>query len=315
MPNLLTTPRKWKSKAVYLKAETTYATDAAPTGIANWMEARNVSLTSFDAETVDRNIDQPFLGVGGKLITSVWSKLSFDIALVGGGAAGVAPKWGPAMLPAAFAETIVASTSVAYNLVSTAIGSLTAYLNIDGVLYKFIGCRGDVKAAIASKGIPLLKFELTSLYTAPSTLAMPTVDRTGWPVEDGVNSVNTGKITLNGVDLAFANLEWGCGNKIARIDLPGPQREVVIQDRAPTAAVTVLAPPLATFDPYALANAGNTVTLTNTHGTVAGKKVKTDLKVRVIGIAEDQVEGMAAYKLTLEPTPVAGNDEIATTLL
>lgn len=104
MANLVATPRVWDKKAVVLKKETTYGTDAAPTGAANWFEARNVSLSSFDIETAERNVIENFLGHSGKLITSKWSKLSFEIALAGSGAAGTAPKWGPMMLGCAFAE-------------------------------------------------------------------------------------------------------------------------------------------------------------------------------------------------------------------
>lgn len=314
MPNILATPRFWKNQAVLLKPEVTLNTDPVPTGAANWFEARNVALTAFDPEKVDRNIEQAYMGRGGSVIAAAWSKLSFDIAMQGSGTAGTAPKWAPGMLACGFAETIVAVTSAAYNLVSSAFGSATLYMNIDGTLYKFVGSRGEVKGKINAKGIPVLSFEFTSVYAAPVTSAMFTpITKTGWTVEDPVNSVNTGKVTINAVDLAFSTLEWATGNKIERVSLPGPQLEVAIPDRAPTASITVLAPALATFDPYALANAGTNVALTNTHGTVAGKKIKTDLKVIITSVAEDQIQGMLAYKLTMEPTPVSGNDEIAVT--
>lgn len=314
MPNLIAAPRFWDKKAVIIKAETAYGTDAVPTGAANYIEARNVTLTSFEAESVERNIIMPYMGNGGKINTSIWSKLSFDVALVGSGAAGTAPKWGALLLALGFAETIAAGVSVTYNLVSSGIGSLSAYLNIDGVLYKFIGCRGEAKATISAKGIPMLSIELSSVYSAPIESAMPALTKTGWSVEDAVNATNTGKLTVNAVDLAFSALDWSLGNKVARIDLPGPQREVAITDRNPSASATVLAPALSVFDPYALAVANTAVTISNIHGTVAGKKVTTSLKARLTGVSEDQVEGMLAYKLSFTPEPVAGNDEITLSL-
>ncbi len=315
MSNLLAHPRNWKAKAVILNDETAYGIDANPTGAAHYIEARNVSLTAFDGETVDRNIETAALGNGGKLIVGAWAKLSFDAALAGSGAGGSAPKWGPLLLGCGFAETVSAGSLVTYSLVSTGFSSLTAYLNIDGSLYKFIGSRGEAKFKINAKGIPLLSVELTALYTAPLDGAMPTLTKTGWLVEEGVNSVNTGQVTLNGIDLAFSTLEFSLGNKITRLDLPGPQREVLIIDRAPTATLTVLAPALAVFNPYTLAANNTAVTLRNVHGTAAGKKVQTDLKGVIVGIAEDQIEGLAAYKLTIEPLPVSGNDEITITVL
>lgn len=315
MSNLLATPRAWAKKAVLLKEEPVYGIDPTPTGAANHIEARNVSLTSFDAEAVDRNIIMPHFGNGGKIISSIWSKLSFEVALAPSGTAGEAPKWGPVLLGLGFAETLSPGVSVTYNLVSASIKGLTAYLNIDGVLYKFIGCRGEAKAAMSAKGLPILQVELTSQYTAPSAAAAPALTTTGWMIEEAINSVNTGKLTVNGVDLAWSQFDWACGNDVKRIDLPGPQREVAIMDRKPTASATVLAPALAVFDPYALASANTPILISNTHGTVAGKKIKTDLKATISGVSEDQVEGMVAYKLSFTPTPVAGNDEITLSLI
>lgn len=315
MPNILTNPRFWEKRAIALKPGVTYGTDTVPTGAANWFEARDVKLTAFDVETADRKIDQPYMGNEDKIIVSKWSKLSFSIAMAGSGAAGTAPKWDAAMLACGFAKTVSAGVSVAYNLVSSAFGFCDIYMEVDGVLYKFISARGNVKGRIPAKGIPEFVFDFESLYTAPVAGNISGINKTGWTYEDAVNSVNTGKVTINAVDLAFSNLEWNCGNQIARIDLPGPQLEVAITNKKPTASCTVLAPALATFDPYALASAGTIVTLTNTHGTVAGKKIQTDLKVKVLGVAETQVEGMLAYDLTLEPDAVSGNDEIAATNL
>ena len=315
MANLLAAPRVWDKKAVVLKTEAAYGTDATPTGAANWFEARNVSLTSFDVETAERNIIENWLGHSGKIVVSKWSKLSFDIAIAGSGAAGTAPKWGEMLLACGFAETVTPATDAVYNLVSTGFDSVTAYLVIDGVLYKFVGCRGSLKGKLSAKGIPLLTVELTSLYTAPAAGDITGIDKTGWTLENAVNSVNTGKVTLGAVDLAFSEFSWDLANQIARLDLPGPQREVMIRDRAPTASLTVLAPALATFNPYTLADAGTTATLTNTHGTVAGNKVTTTLQTRVTGISETEIEGMAAYALTLDLMPVTGNDELALTAL
>lgn len=315
MPNLIATPRVFDKKAVVLKKEVTYGTDPVPTGAANWFEARNVTLTSYDVETAERNIMENWLGHSGKVVAAKWSKLSFEIALAGSGAAGTAPKWGPMLLACAMSETVNAAVSVVYNLVSAAFSSATAYMEIDGVLYKFVGCRGNTKGRINAKGIPVLMVELDSVYTAPTDATISGIVKTGWTYEDAVNSVNTGKVTLNAVDLAFSAFEWDMGNQIARLNLPGPQVEVMVRDRAPTASLTVLAPTLAVFNPYSLADAGSTVALSNTHGTVAGKKVTTDAKVRVVGISETEIEGMAAYQLSLDLMPDSGNDELTLTVL
>lgn len=315
VPNLLSKPRFWKKKVVLLTAETEYGVDPTLSSTTDWIEARNVALTSYDGTSVERNIEMPYFGNGGKVNGSTWSKLSFDIALVGSGTAGTAPKWGTILLGAAFSETVTLGTSAVYNLVSNNIGSLCAHLNIDGHLFKFAGARAEVKGKLTAKGIPLLTVELDCLYTEPVEADAPTIDRTGWAIEQAVNSVNTGKLTLNGVNLAFSELTWACGNVLTRVDLPGPQREVMLTDRKPSAACTVLAPALGVFNPYQLADAATLVAMSNTHGTVIGKKVKHDFKVVITNVAEDNVDGIAAYKLTLGVDPALGNDEIVLTCL
>jgi hypothetical protein len=317
VPNLITTPRLWRNKAILAKLEGAgaYGVDTTPTGAANWIEARNVSLTPMDTEKVARNIDLPYLGSSGNINVANWSKFGFDVAMAASGVAGTAPKWSPLMMGCGCAETISPGISVAYNLVSTNFSSICAYINIDGVLHKLLGGRGECKGKMSAKGTPMFSYSFDVLYIAPVTDGMPAVTRTGWVIEEGVNSVNTLPITIDGTDLAFSSFEWSFGNKIARIDLPGPQREIAITDRAPQASVIVLAPGLDVFDPFALVDAGEVLDMTATHGQTVGKKVKTDIKARIINVDYDRIDEMLAYKLTLEPTPVVGNDEVAITCL
>ena len=310
MANLNAAPRRWKNKAILIKPEAAYGVDTIPTGAANWIEARNVVLTPMDNDKVARNIELPYMGSSGDIIVSSWVKLTFDVAMAGSGIAGTPPKWGALMLGCGTAQTTVATTSATYNLISTGFGSVCAYINIDGVQHAMLGGRGEVKAKIAAKGTPMLSFAFEFLYVAPATQAAPAVTRTGWTIEEGVNSVNTLPASVGGVALPFSQFDWSFGNKITRMDLPGPQREISITDRAPQASLTVLAPDLATFNPFAIATSSAVVPITTTHGSVAGKQVTTTLQARIIDAAYDKIDDMLAYKLTLQPVPVAGNDEI-----
>jgi hypothetical protein len=188
-------------------------------------------------------------------------------------------------------------------------------VNIDGVYHKFTGCRGECKFKMSAKGIPMLSFEFDAQYGAPAAVAMPSVTRTGWQIDEGVNDVNTSVLALNGVNLSLSDLSGAVGNQIARIALPGPQVEVAITDRASSMDLTVLAPTLATFDPFALAIGGTNVALSVTHGSAAGRKVKLDAKVIVTNVDYAEIEGMVGYKMSLTPTPVSGNDELTLTAL
>lgn len=314
MANVLTAPRFWKKKAILAKAEATVGTDPIPAPLVDWIEARNVTYEPIQADTADRNVETPYMGNGGKVIVGHWAKLSFEIALAGPGVAGTAPKISPLLLACAFAETTAAAT-VTYNLVSDVIGAVTFYINIDGIEQHLVGCRGTATFSLQAKGIPTIKFEFDAVYQPPVAVPPPVVDRTGWPYEQAVNATNTTAVTVGATTLAYSSVELALANQIAKLNLPGPQREVVITDRKPTLNLTVLAPGLNVFDPFALMTGGTVVPVSTTHGTGAGRQVKLDAKARVIGVSNDQVDGVACWKLSLEPTPVAGNDEITLTYL
>lgn len=383
-----TTIRNWKTKAVLFGMESTYGTDPVLVG-TDWFEARNVSLTPIDADTAERNIEMPYMGNGGKLIVDTRQKLSFDVALVGSGTPGVAPKIGKLLRCGGYAETLnelhgdtatagaasaitlaagaaavddtynglsivitagtgvgqsrvisdyvgatkVATVSVAwvtppdvtsvysirdktiYTLVSDAFESGAFYINIDGVLHKGMGVRLNPAPNLDAAGVPLLRVECTALYTAPIDAAPPVVDRTGWPIEDPVNSANTLVCTVNGVNSVYSKFSADTGNQIQHISLPGGYEAVQITDRQPSASISVLAELLAAFDPYALMRASTNIAIQVVHGVTAGKKVQVDLKAKIVGCAYEEIKGMAGHALTLSPEPVSGNDEITLTFL
>jgi hypothetical protein len=292
-----------------------YGTDPVPTGAANWIEARNVNFTPADTELVARNIEQPYLDEDGQIIVAQWAKLTFDIAVAPSGVAGTAPKWGALLLACAMAETTTVGTSVTYNMVSDNLPSATMYINMSGVLHKLLGVRGDVQYKGAAKGIPMFTFTFDCLYSTPTDAGMPVVTKTGWMLEEAINATNTGPIKVNGVDLAYSQFDWGLGNKVSRINLPGPHVEVQINSRKATASATVIAVPAATLDPFALMASGTLIDVSATHGTVAGKKVKTDIKARISNVAYADIDGMTGWNLTFDPVPVVGNDTVALTLL
>ncbi|MDR2450998.1 MAG: hypothetical protein LBE85_04335 [Candidatus Accumulibacter sp.] len=318
MPNVLANPRNWKTKAILAKLETATGTDAAPTGALNWIEARNVTFTPYDAETVDRNIEMPYLGNGGKLPTGKYASLTFEAAVVGAGAAGASPGISPLLLACGFAETVddtQGEESVTYNLVSAGFSSITLYVNIDGALHKMIGARGNVTLTLTAQGIPLYKFDMQAVYLGPAAGAVPAVDKSGWQIEQPVGSLTTAGVTIAGTALAWSEFTLDLGNQISRLDLPGPQREITISDRKPTGAITVLAPALDAFDPFALADAGTLIDLSTTQDNRAGYKARIDSKIQIIRPEYAQIEGNVAYRLNFEPMPVAGNDELAITYI
>jgi hypothetical protein len=320
MANVVTAPQLFKTKTIFAATESTYGAAAAIAG-ANWAEARNVSITPFDAQVTDRGIVLPYKGRKAGLASVPNVKLSFDIELAPSGTAGTAPKWGTVLLGCGWAETVVATTSVTYNLVSTNEASLTlVYFDADNK-HTITGARGTVSFKL-SRGIPMMSFNFTGIYNAPVvatlTNAMPTIVRTGWTDEQLVDSrYTTGYINAGtNVPLAFSEFTVDQANDIKYVDLPGPQTTVVIADRAPTASISFLGAPLATLDPFALVANNTAFTAGVVHGTGAGKVATLAVKARATGVSTVEIDSFKGYQLSLQPEPVlaAGNDEITLTL-
>lgn len=320
MPNVIASPQLFKTKTVFAAIETTYGAAATIAG-ANWAEARNVNITPFEAQVTDRGIVLPHKGRKAGLASVPNVKLSFDIALAPSGTAGTAPKWSPMLRGCGWAETIVATTSVTYNLVSANEEALTlVYFDADNK-HTITGARGTVSFKL-SRGIPMMSFSFTGIYNAPVVAsganALPTIVRTGWTDEQLVDSrYTTGYINAGAnVPLAFSEFTVDQANDVKYVDLPGPQTTVVIADRAPTGSISFLGAPLATLDPFALVANNTAFTAGVVHGTGAGKVATLAVKARATGVSVVEIDSFKGYQLALQPEPVlaAGNDEITLTL-
>ena len=98
--------RNTRNTAILAKIETTYGTDAVPTGLAN---ALLISDSSFDItyNNVERNNIKGYFGSDEMLAGTRFVEMSFAVEVSGSGTAGTAPAWGPLLQACSFAETVV----------------------------------------------------------------------------------------------------------------------------------------------------------------------------------------------------------------
>ncbi|HYC03716.1 MAG TPA: phage tail tube protein [Azospirillaceae bacterium] len=305
----------WRKKVLLAKTETTYGTDATPTGAANAILCTNVSLTPLEAQEVGRELDTPYLGAQPDILVGRHSSLSFEVELAGSGTAGTAPAWGPLMIACGFAETVMAASKVDYDPVSSGFGSVTLVLNIDGTQHRLLGARGNVQLRAGAGQIPKLAFSFRGLFTTPTATALPTPNFGAFkdpvPVTDG----NTPNFSLNGVSLVMSEFEIDMGNEVQGRFLVN-QEMIALTDRRPSGRCNVEMPDLAAFNPYTLAGPpAQLVALAMTHGTTAGGIVELAApKVQVGKPGLSQSQGVTHYALPLKLVPDQGNDELRITV-
>lgn len=301
-----------RKRTLLAKTEVTYGVDPTPTGAANAILVRNLSVTPLNAENVSRDLVRPYLGASEQLIASKYVGCEFEVEMAGSGAAGTAPGYGPLLLACGMAETIVASTTVTYAPVSTSFKSATIYYNIDGVLHKLTGCRGNVEMTIAAGQIPVFKFTFTGIYNAPSDTAAPAVTYTIFQTPLAANNSNTTGFSLFSYSAALESMSLNFGNQVTYRNLIGLE-DVIMTDRAVTGNVIFEAPTMAAKDFFSLA-LGNTLgALDVTHGTVAGNKVQissTKVDISNPTYSDSNSVHMLNVPLTLVPS-TSGNDEIS----
>ncbi|MES2754880.1 MAG: phage tail tube protein [Pseudomonadota bacterium] len=309
-------PIKWKSKIVLAKMETVYGTDPVPTGAANAMLMTDLELRPMEGDTISRNLEQPYLGGQASLQTGIHVVLTGSVELQGSGTLGTPPGWGPLLRMCAVAEVITAATKVEYSPVTDAHESGALYFHIGPTRHIITGARGTAVLTANAQGIPTLRFTLTGLFTTPLDQAAPTIDVSLFKKPDVVSNANTPLFTIGGAAFVYRNFSFDLGNDVQRRFLVGVER-IVIVDRAERIGVSVEAVPIATYNPYTIANAGTLQAIALTHGTVAGKRVKLAAaqaeQQRIAGFENNQ--NVLEWPLAFAPLPTsAGNNQWKITL-
>jgi len=306
----------WKEKVLLLKAEGTYGVDPTPTGAANAILATNVDLRPMEGDDVSRNLEQHFFGNQITKASALRAVLTFDTELAGSGSAGVAPAWGPIALACAFAQTIEADTSVTYTRVKNNQGSAHIYFWVGGTRYVLKGARGTGVMTLSAQGIPVVRWTLTGLWTAPTDTAQATPTLTGWLDPKIAAKANTPTFTINGVTLKLRSYSLNFGSDV-QVRLLVNHEEIIIVDHAEQLDVVVEAVALATLNPFALAvDPPTLVPVALVHGTVAGNIVTVNIPDaqmrRPAGLQNNQ--GFKEWPLVLAPIPDAGNDQLSIVL-
>lgn len=161
-----------KRKAVVLaKLETIYGTDSTPTAGADAILALNPEVKEI-REQLERNINIATLSDKPSLLGSEFAEVTFSVELKGSGSAGTAPRLGALLQACSMDETIISSTSVTYEPISSDQKSVTLYVYLDGRLHKIKGARGSVKINLTAGMLCMLEFNFQGKYTTPSNASI-----------------------------------------------------------------------------------------------------------------------------------------------
>lgn len=315
-------PRYIRNTVILIKNETTAGTDPTPTGAANAMLIKEMTITPLDAKNIDRANIKGYFGGDSQLIGPASVKVSLTVELSGSSVADTPPMWGAPLLSCAMAESILATPArVEYLPVSTTLKTSTIYYYDDGVLHKLHYCMGSVSLSAKVGEIPCLKFEFTGLDGGTTAAANATPTLTAWKVPVPMTKANVVDITLgltyatgafsSGTAYPSTGLEINWGNVVNFT--PNLTAETVdITDRQASGSVELelTAAQEVTFMTAVKANTLQTMGITI--GTTTGYKILVYMpSTQLINPKKVDINGKryCGYDIRLMPSS-AGNDEI-----
>lgn len=317
--------RFMRNTTILAKVETTYGTDAVPTGAANAMLVSDCTISPM-ADNVDRSLIRSYMGSSEQLVGTKHIEISMTLELQNGGTAGTAPAWGPVARACGLAESVLATPDrVEYTPVSSGFESVSIYYYVDGVVYKALGCRGSIDFALGVGERPTMQVKMVGIDGGVAEATPSGVDYSGFKTPLVVTESNTGDFLL-GCTYASGALSSGTSyvSRGLKVSLGADARftptlggeTVEIVDRATTGSMTL---DLTAAQEVAMKAAIDANTLTSVgflHGTTEGYKALFYAPaVQRINPKHEDVNGLAMLAMDLRFTPSSGNDELRIVLL
>ncbi|MFM2056041.1 MAG: hypothetical protein RLY71_426 [Pseudomonadota bacterium] len=320
-------PRYIRNTVVLAKIETTIGVDAVPTGAANAVLVRNVTLTPLEATNVDRALIRPFLGGSEQLVGALSVKVEMTVELAGSGTAGTAPAWDALLQVCGVAGATAATPSrYEYNPISAALKTATIYIHDDGALHKLLSAMGEVEFTMPVGDIPQIKLSFVAEYGGVTAVANAAPTLTAWKQPQVITDGNSGDVTLGGVYATGAvtggtaypssgiqSLKFG--NQVAFEPLLGGD-SVQLSAREVTGSLELdlTAAQEVTFMGTVIANTLQSMSLL--HGTTAGNQALVFLpSVQLINPKKVDKNGRRLIGFDFRALPVSGNDEVRLVML
>ena len=302
--------------------ETTPGTWISPSFAADTIITRNMTVEPIRAQTLRRNIDQPFAGARPSIPSAIHRAYSYEVELIGSGTANTAVTWQALLRAALFGAGVPTGVQVGYPLISTGDGgSISQLLLEDTLLHEALGCRHNLVFNFPEKGYPFIKVDglgqfrtAGQVYAAGSSAGLVLPTAAPAPVE--VNLENT-VISLDGFTLGVRNfsLDLGLGPELysttnQRVIIFGSSDEK--DRRGAKFSVTFELPDSASKNYSSVIVAGTQIAFSLTHGLVAGNIIQLASASAIVeGLTYSRESNRVFATMTgvMVPTGAAGNNE------
>lgn len=286
-----------RKKALLAKVETTYGTDATPTGALNAIQTRNMEIEPLNGDPLEFDVDTEWLGAKAMSLVGRHVKITFEVAAAGSGAAGTAPAYGPLLRACGHTETVLAATSVTYKPMDVDTDSVTIWVLVGRTLHKVTGCRGSVKFTGKKREYPWLQFEFMGLFSDPIDQAASLGTVLSAFLQPQPFRASTVAFELGAITAGLHEVSVDFGQKIEFYE--HSEEESIFQvDRKATWNGSIEEPDIGTHNYYADVNADTIMAFSYIHGTVPGNIVEiAAAKTQIMQPRRQAVQDISALQV------------------
>ena len=302
--------KKTRLTTLLAKIEPVSGIDALPTAGLNAIRLYEGTIQPLEGDEVTTQYMQAYFGASESTQVTQYMSMSFKVPFSGVAAAGDEPGVGTLLRMCSVSMTEDAGIKHVFAPVTTDPESGTIYCNIDGILHKSLGVRGNAKVDVAAKGAPSWSFDLMGAFVPLVDAPLPTgLVYTPFLKALPVNKTHTTAL-LDGITLAAYSFSFDMGNTVTKEDLMNVD-SVDITDRVSTGSVTFRTNSIATKNWVAMARDRAKVPLILKHGQAATNTISIQSTLAEIGkptYGDSNGNHTTTLPLRFIPTD-AGNDE------
>lgn len=166
-------PLLTRKRAITAKIETTYGTDATPTGASNAILINNPQVMPMEMTLVQRNNIKAYLGDNPQAVAAVNAKVSFGVEVAGSGTPGTAPAYGPLLRGCGMAETAFA-TQITGTAIAGGATTITLAAGASAVDSAYVGMTLNVTGGTGLGQSAVIKSYVGSTKVATFTATLTT---------------------------------------------------------------------------------------------------------------------------------------------
>lgn len=265
-----------KIRGLVAATESTYNTAANFNGSDAIVVDDDIEITPLEGETLQRKNIQPYPGMRRQFTVNQAVKISFSVELATSGAAGTPPRWGRLLKACGWSSTVIANTSVAYNLlnINQAIESVTLVFEQDGTRHVATGCQGTLKLSGKLNDFAKITFEFMGNYANPIDTSMLSPSWANQAAPLPVAYGNTTELMINSWSGAcLSEFEIDLKNELTKRNLANCSEQIKITDRNAEGKLMIEAPALADQDFFSHAKNSAVIPISFKHADASGGKV------------------------------------------